>query len=80
MDDYGELWLDNDKKPLAFVHCNDGNFRDEYYSFIFDYLNVDFISENIYIEDDDLQEKLWDKCGDENAIVKLLKEQIDKLP
>ena len=80
MDDYGELWLDNDKKPLAFVHCNDGDFRDEYHSFIFDYLNVDFISENIYVEDDDLQEKLWDQSGDENAIAKLLKEQIDKLP
>lgn len=80
MDDYGELWLDNDKKPLAFVHCNDGHFRDEYHSFIFDYLNVDFISENIYVEDDDLREKLYDECGDEDAIVKLLKEQIDKLP
>lgn len=80
MDDYGELWLDNDKKPLAFVHCNDANFRDEYHSFIFDYLNVDFISENIYVENDDLREKLYDECGDEDAIAKLLKDEIDKLP
>lgn len=76
MDDVGELWLDNDKKPLSFVHCNDANFRE----FIFDYLNVDFIFENIYVEDDDLREKLYDECGDEDAIVKLLKDEIDKLP
>jgi hypothetical protein len=80
MDDYGELWLGHNKEPIAFIHCNDANFREEYQSFIFDYLNVDLICESIYIEDDDLQEKLYDESGDENAIAKLLKEEIDKLP
>ncbi len=79
MDDYGELWLDNNKKPLSFVHCNDANFREEYQSFIFEYLNVEFISKHIYIKNKDLQEKLWDASGDENEIYKLLKKQIDKL-
>jgi hypothetical protein len=80
MDDYGELWLGHNKEPIEFVHCNDANFREEYQSFIFDYLNVDLICESIYIEDDDLEEKLWDESGDKNAIAKLLKKQIDKLP
>lgn len=80
MDDYGELWLGHNKEPIAFIHCNDANFREEYQSFIFDYLNVDLICESIYVEDDDLQEKLWDESGDENAIAKLLKDEIDKLP
>ena len=80
MDDHGELWLGHNKEPIAFIHCNDANFREEYQSFIFDYLNVDLICENIYIEDDDLQEKLWDESGDTNAMAKLLKDEIDKLP
>jgi hypothetical protein len=80
MDDFGELWLGNNKEPITFVHCNDANFREEYQSFIFDYLNVDLICKGIYIEDDDLQEKLWDASGDENATAKLLKVEIDKLP
>jgi hypothetical protein len=80
MDDYGELWLGHNKEPIAFVHCNDANFREEYQSFIFHYLNIDLICESIYIEDDDLKEKLWDESGDKNAIAKLLKKQIDKLP
>lgn len=80
MDDYGELWLGSNKEPIAFIHCNDANFREEYQSFIFDYLNIDFIHKSIHIPDNDLQEKLWDASGDEHAIAKLLKEEIDKLP
>jgi hypothetical protein len=80
MGDHGELWLGHNKEPIAFIHCNDANFREEYQSFIFDYLNVDLICESIYVEDDDLQEKLWEESGDENAIAKLLKDEIDKLP
>lgn len=80
MDDFGELWLGHNKEPLSFIDSNDANFRKEYQSFIFDYLNIDLICENIYIQDDDLQEKLYEECGDEHAIAKLLKEHIDKLP
>ncbi len=60
MDDYGELWLGHNKEPIAFIHCNDANFREEYQSFIFDYLNVDLICKGIYIEDDDLIEDEMD--------------------
>ena len=60
MDDFGELWLGHNKEPLSFIDSNDANFRKEYQSFIFDYLNIDLICENIYIQDDDLQEKLYE--------------------
>lgn len=79
MDDYGELWLGHTKEPIAFVHCNDALFSEEYQSFIFDYLNINLICKSIYVDDADLEEKLWDNSGDEHAIAKLLKDEIDKL-
>lgn len=77
--DGGELWLGHNKEPLCHISCNDAHFREEYQGFIFDYLNIDLICECIMV-DDDLQEKVWDESGDEKALAKLFKSEIDKLP
>lgn len=79
MDDFGELWLDNDKKPLGFVHCNDANFRKEYQEFIINYLGGELIEKSIYIDNEKLINKLYDNSGDEVAIAKILKKEIQNL-
>jgi len=78
--DYGELWLGHDKEPLAHVHSNDANFREEYQRFIFDYLGVELIYEAFYIKSDKTMNKLYDSSGDEKEIAKILKKQIAELP
>lgn len=42
-DDCGELWLDEKKQPLDWVHCNDASFREEYQKFIIDYLGGELV-------------------------------------
>lgn len=54
--DMGELWLDEDKKPLRWVHCNDAHFRSEYQEFIIDYLGgelIEIFSGDILSKDED---------------------------
>ena len=65
MDDFGELWLDENKKPLSFVYSNDANFRSEYHGFIIESLGGELIEKSIYVKNDKLRDKLYDNSGDE---------------
>jgi hypothetical protein len=76
--DYGELWLGHDKEPLAHVHSNDANFREEYQKFIIDYLGGELIKGYVDVGGK-LEEKLLDASGDPEAICKLLKKYIKNL-
>lgn len=52
--DCGELWLDENKQPLKWIHCNDATFRSEYQSFIIEYLGGKLIELSPDIKDYDL--------------------------
>ncbi len=76
--DLGELWLDENKNLLAHIHCNDGDFRDEYHGFIIDYLGGELI--NIDIHDLGLTQEEMDErqnCYSGEDFFDLIK---DKLP
>ena len=55
--DVGELWLDENLKPLKWVHSNDATWRDEYHNFIIEYLGGEIV---------DLTRKLSDHITDED--------------
>lgn len=74
--DCGELWLDENKKPLAHVDSNDAHFREEYQSFIIEYLGGELIQ--VFISDFD-EEKFYDVCGDLDAMTKFFSKQIKKI-
>jgi len=67
-DDMGELWLDENKQPLSWIHCNDANWRGEYQNFIIEYLGGELV--DLYLSmtdaDDDLlyeadcKEMIWE--------------------
>lgn len=77
-DDYGELWLDENKKPIKFNKTDGVGFDFEYYSFIFDYSNLELIDINIYLDnaDIDIRKKLREESN-MNKVAKLLKKEID---
>jgi len=67
-DDMGELWLDENKEPLDWIHCNDANWRDEYQNFIIEYLGGELIDLHPDISEEDKEllcegdckEMIWD--------------------
>ncbi len=71
--DLGELWLDENKKPLSYVHSNDGDFS-EYHNFIIKYLGGKLVEPKINTDIDGIEE-----CDCKEAFYEILKPQIDKL-
>lgn len=74
--DLGELWLDENKKPIKLVYSNDADFRSEYHGFIIEYFGGKLISINYCPTDSE-----WDKleCVDDyEDMWKVLKKSILK--
>lgn len=69
-DDIGEIWI-KDNKVIAFVHCNDGEFRGEYYNFLLKVGNIGLKEITYRVEDKNskLVHKAW---GDSEKMIKLL--------
>lgn len=77
--DYGELWLDNDQKPIAYVDANDANFRSHYYQFIFDELSVNFVNVEIKPDQDESDWIFYDWDNSVHSLYDYFKEAIHKL-
>lgn len=74
--DWGELWLDENKKIIEYVDSNDANFRKEYQSFIIEYFGGQLIMG--YVNDFD-HEKFYDIVGDLDEMAKFFNKEIKKL-
>lgn len=66
-DDGGELWLDENKKPLSWIHCNDATWRDEYQNFIIKYLDGELIQTGLKT----LPESVSDALSEADCVEKI---------
>ncbi len=75
--DCGELWLDENKQPLSWIHCNDGSFS-SYHEFIFDYLKVNFVKIDFpKLSDEDWDSLLEADCME--SVYDILKPHFNKI-
>lgn len=73
--DMGELWLDENKKPLSWVHVNDAQWRDEYHNFIIDYLGGVIVDLYPRLSENDV-DKLYEEGDSLESIWKIMKRYI----
>ena len=74
--DLGELWLDDEKQPIAYIHASDGNFRKEYYGFVFKALKAELVE--LYATDllsDGEYDALFE-CDSKESFYDVLKEKL----
>lgn len=73
--DWGELWLDENKKVIEYIHANDATF-DSYHHFIIEYFGGQLVAKNIDRFNGD---KFCEIAGDFDEMAEFFKKEIKKL-
>jgi hypothetical protein len=74
--DLGELWLNNKKKPIAYIHANDSRFDESYYKFLIKQLGGEV--KVLYATEllDEEEYELLFECDSQESFYEVLKEKL----
>jgi hypothetical protein len=74
--DLGELWLNNEKQPIAYIHADDGHFDSSWYGFVIEELGGELVTlyANELLSDDEYG-KLYE-CDCADSFYEVLKDKL----